>query len=193
MMEGRGEDAVSPDVQESHGTLASVQLLAFDGGAPRDPGARRHHVLRELRQQLELHPAVETAWGTPAGEFSTVEARIDPTYFGREAETATLPVVWQPIPDVDPEDGLPDPGGPSISAKRTAFDATFRVHHSEPGGFDCRFHNEPNPHVDGWCHAQWRASPDEEYEYRPASLEARTPVGALWEILEGLESILRAE
>lgn len=193
MTDDPGEDADSSDVREAHGTLASVQLLAFDGGSPGDPGAERHHVLRQLRQQLELHPAVEAAWGTPTGEFSTVEARIDPAYFEREADTATIEVVWQPTPDVDPEDRLPDPGDPSFSATRTAFDTMFRVHYSEPGGFDCGFHNEPNPHVDGWFHVQWRASSDEEFEYRPASLEARTPAGVLWEILEELESILRAE
>lgn len=193
MIDDPGEDADSSFVRESHGTPASVQLLAFDGGAPGDAGAERHHVLRQLRQQLELYPAVEAACGTPDGEFSAVEAHIDPVYFGRKDETATLRVVWQPTPDVDPGDRLHDPADPSTPAQRTAFDAMFRVHYSEPGGFDCGFHNEPNPHVDGWYHLQWRASPDEEYEYQPASLEARTPVGALWEILEELESILQAE
>lgn len=193
MIDGQGEDTDPSDGHDSHGTLSPAQLLAFDGGTPGDPGAERHHVLRQLRQQLELHPGVEAAWGTPGGAFSAVEARIDPAYFGRGADTATLRVVWQPTPDDDPGDRPSDPGDPSKPGPRTAFVAMFRVHYSESGGFDCGFHNEPNPHVDGWFHVQWRASPGEAYDYRPASLEARTPVGALWEILEELESILRSE
>jgi len=189
MTDDPGEDADSPDVREARSTLAAGQLLAFDGGAPGDPGAERHHVLRQLRGQLERHPAVEAAWGTPDGEYSVVKARLDPAYFGRGADTATLDVVWQPFPDGD----LPDTGDSSMPAVRTRVDAMFRVHYSESSGFDCGFHNEPNPHVDGWFHVQWRGSPDEEYAYQPASLTARTPVGALWEMVEELESIIRLE
>lgn len=150
-----------------------------DGGAG-DLGAERHRILREIRQQLELHPAVDAAWGTPPGAYAAVDARLDPTYFGRDVKSATLRVVWQPVPD-----------GQFGSDDRTAFDAMFRVHYGEPDGFDCGFHNGPNPHVDGWCHVQWRRSVDAPYEYEPASLEAGTPVGALWGMLEGLEELLR--
>lgn len=162
---------------------ARSTALRPDGGTGGDPGARRHHVLRQLREQLELHPAVDAAWGTPTGTYAAVEASVDPTYFGRDADSASLLVVWQPTPT--------DTDRLQPSDRRTAFDAMFRVHYSEPGGFDCGFHNEPNPHVDGWLHVQWRASTDEPYRYEPASIEAGTPVGALWEILEELEAMLR--
>lgn len=171
--------------------MATPAALVSDGGRGGDPGAERHHVLRQLSQQLELHPAVEAAWGTPTGAYGAVEARLDPARFGRDAETASLRVVWQPNPDANRADRRPaldDPPGP-----RTSFHASFRIHYSEPGGFDCGFHNEPNPHVDGWFHVQWRASPDEPYEYEPAALGARTPTGALWEVLEALESMLRGD
>lgn len=162
-----------------------------DGGASRDLGAERHHILRELRHQLERHPAVEAAWGTPEGEYSAVEAEIDPSYFGRVGERATLRIVWQPTPEVDQSDQRPDSDDPLISGPMTHFSALFRVHYSEPGGLDCGFHHEPNPHVNGWFHFQRRASPNEAYEYSEETLEARSPASALWEILDKFEYILR--
>lgn len=177
MSEGASPVAVGDDIG------ARSAALRPDGGTGGDPGARRHHVLRQLREQLELHPAVDAAWGTPPRAYAAVEARVDPTYFGPDADPASLTVVWQPAPT--------DTDRLQSSDGRTAFDATFRVHYSEPGGFDCGFHHEPNPHVDGWCHVQWRVAPDAPYEYEPASIESGTPVGALWEVLEEIEVMLR--
>jgi hypothetical protein len=33
--------------------------------------------------------------------------------------------------------------------RRTSIRACYTVHYSEPEGFDCGIHCEPNPHVDG--------------------------------------------
>lgn len=168
-----------------------IPVTVSDGGTPNDPGANRHRILRQLRQQLEQHPGVDTAWGTPEGEYAAIEANVDPSYFGRDAERATLQVVWQPNPDIGQSGQRPSPDDPSTPGPRTHFSAVFRVHYSEPAGLDCGFHNEPNPHVDGWSHFQHRDSPDNEYDYTVETLGARSPVSALWEILDKLESKLR--
>lgn len=158
-----------------------------DGGGQPDgsPGAERHRILRQLREELTRHPAVESARGVPEGGFAEIEARIDPTVFGRDADSAALRVVWHPVPDVS-GDGLSE----AIGRSRTTFDAIFKLHYSESTGYDCGFHNEPNPHVDGWFHFQERRASDEEYTYAEASLDARTPTSALWELLDQLRERL---
>lgn len=153
----------------------------------RDRGAERHRILRQLRQQLEQHPAVEAAWGEPDGAYAEIGATVSPAYFGRDAKTAKLRLVWYPSPTVANRDSRPDPENPTTAGPRTHFGAMFKVHYSESSGYDCGFHNEPNPHVEGWFHFQARSTPDTKYEYSPASLDARTPVGALWELLDLLE------
>lgn len=158
----------------------------------RDSGAERHHILRQLRQQLEQHPAVDAAWGEPAGSYAEVAATVTPEYFGRDAETATLRLAWHPSPTVAEEDSRPDPADPLTAGPRTQFEAMFKLHYSESGGYDCGFHNEPNPHVEGWFHFQERFTPSEDYDYLACSLDARTPVGALWELCDLLEERLRA-
>ncbi|SDM93516.1 hypothetical protein SAMN04487949_2902 [Halogranum gelatinilyticum] len=67
----------------------------------------------------------------------------------------------------------------------------FKLHYSESSSYDCGFHNEPNPHVEGWFHFQERPTSDAKYEYSPASLDARTPASALWELLDLLEDQIR--
>ena len=64
---------------------------------------------------------------------------------------------------------------------------------TESTGYDCGFHNEPNPHVEGWFYFQERFDPEEEYTYVAASLEARTPTSALWELLDLLRDRLEGE
>ena len=158
-----------------------------DGWADASPGAERHRILRPLRQELARHPAVEAVRGLPDGGFAELEARIDPAVFGRDAGSATLRVVWHPLPD-----GSDRPAGHQPEAtdrSRTSFDAIFKLHYSEPG-YDCGFHNEPNPHVEGWFHVQERFGPEEEYTYAEARLEARTPTSALWELLDLLQDRL---
>ena len=150
------------------------------GPGTSNPGAERHRILRELRQQIESHPAVERARGHPDGEYSEVTAALDPSFFGRRGESATLRMTWYPIPESQSAEIRPE-------RPRTSF--TF--HYSEVGGYDCGFHNEPNPHVDGWFHFQERSSPAEAYEYVPAELEARTPPSAVWEMLDQLAARLQ--
>lgn len=156
-----------------------------------DPGAERHRILRQLRQQLEQHPAIESAWGEPDGAYAEVAATVSPAYFRRDAETATLRLVWYPSPTVAESDSRPDPANPTTAGPRTHFEAMFKLHYSESSGYDCGFHNEPNPHAEGWFHFQERSTPDAKYEYSPATLDARTPVGALWELLDLLEEQIR--
>jgi hypothetical protein len=161
-------------------------------GSP-DPGAERHRILRQLRQQLEQHPAVESARGQPDGAYAEVTARVDPARFGRDADSATLRLVWHPNPDVPDGGGRSDPADPSVAGPRTNFGAMFKLHYSEAGGYDCGFHNEPNAHVDGWFHFQERPDPNTEYDYEPATLDARTPTAALWELLDLLAERLGSD
>ncbi|WP_336361611.1 hypothetical protein [Haladaptatus sp. ZSTT2] len=154
-----------------------------------ESGAERHRILRELRQQLEQHPAVEAAWGEPEGSYAEVVASVNPSFFGRETETATLRLVWYPAPTYT-EDESDAHGDGWIENPRTHFEAMFKLHYSESSGYDCGFYIEPNPHVEGWFHFQERDSPDTEYEYEPSRLDARSPVSALWELLDLLEERL---
>ncbi len=153
------------------------------GGATA-PGAERHQILRALREQVIKHPAITAARGHPEAEYSEVDAELDPAYFGRTADSATLRITWYPIPDAEADSVLPD-------HPRTNFQATFKFHYSESTGYDCGFHNEPNSHVEGWFHFQDRPSPNISYDYERAELAARTPVSALWELLDKLEERLR--
>lgn len=81
-----------------------------------------------------------------------------------DIETASLRVTWWPAPD----------------------GAEFVFHYSDSSGFDCGWHREPNPHVDGRTPYQERPSPDAEYRYEPVSLGAETPPRVLWTVLDRL-------
>lgn len=137
-----------------------------DGG--RDPsrnlGQERHRILRELRRELRRHPAVESVRGLPNGKFRELRAEVDPAAFDREADSASLRVSWWPAAD-DPD---------------------YAFHYSESSGFDCGWHREPNPHVDGKIHYQERPSPDDEYEYEAASMPTTVPTRLLWVVLDRL-------
>lgn len=137
-----------------------------DGGrdSSRDLGQERHRILRELRHELDRHPAVDVVRGVPNGTFRELRADLDPSAFGRDAENASLRVSWWPAPD-DPE---------------------FAFHYSESTGFDCGWHREPNPHVEGKTHYQERSGPDETYEYEPVSLSTETPSRLVWSVLDRL-------
>lgn len=141
------------------------------GAGGYDPGEASHRALREVRRSLERHPAVEYASGFPTGSFTRVEADLDPRVLGREAETATLTVRWfaGESPETDPQ---------------------FSVHYSDGTGFDCGWHHEPNPHVDGWGHYQERNRADGEYTYTETSFDGRTPGRILWDVLSRLEDRL---
>lgn len=135
-----------------------------DGGrdGAHDLGRERHRVLRELRRELERHPAVQHASGTPDGKFRELHAELDPALL--DGERATLRVAWWPAPD-DPE---------------------FAFHYSDSTGFDCGWHREPNPHVDGKTHYQERDAPTEDYEYEPVTFTGEAPTRILWSVLDRL-------
>lgn len=166
----------------------SVQVHALypDGGSHTadETAEKRHRVLRTLREQLERHPAITNAHGIPEGHYGEVRAEVDPTYMGREADHATLRVTWYPDPTFPPETTSED-------RKRTSVTANFVFHYSEPSGFDCGWHLEPNPHVTGHLHYQERESPDDDYVYDKFTLTVTSAVGILWEVLAALESRLR--
>lgn len=140
--------------------------LADGGRTPsRDPGQERHRILRELRRELERHPAVVHARGIPDEKFRELSADLDPTVLGRDAERATLRVSWWPAGD----------------------EAEFSFHYSDSTGFDCGWHREPNPHVAGKTHYQERTSSDEPYEYESITFAATTPPRILWAVLDRLD------
>jgi len=103
-------------------------MFAFDGGY--DPGQVSHTILLELRRMIERHPAVQYASGELPGQFIRVVAALDPAILGSEADERTLTIRWYAgeTADADPE---------------------FAFHYSDSSGFDCGWHHEPNPHVEG--------------------------------------------
>jgi len=139
-------------------------VLATDGGNSGGRGRERHRILRELRRELERHPAVRRVTGSPDDRYRELRATLDSGVLGADDEEATLRVTWWPAPD-DPE---------------------YAFHYSDDTGFDCGWHREPNPHVDGKLHYQERPSPDESYRYEPVSLSAETPPRVLWTVLDRL-------
>lgn len=151
-----------------------------DGGA--NSGQDRHRILRELRGELGRHPAVRSVDGDPPDLYRELRAALNPSWFGRATETASLRVTW--IPDPSP--------GPEASDRatdtwiRTPIRAYYTLHYSESSGLDCGFHCEPNPHVDGLLHYQERAGGNEVYTYEPISFSARSATGLLWEMMDAL-------
>lgn len=150
-----------------------------DGGweSTQEGVEKRHRILRSLREQLEHHPAIISVWGSPDGQYAEITADVDPAQFGRDGESASLGVTWQPNPQRPPEASLDD-------RRRTSLTSDFKIHYSESSGFDCGVHLEPNSHVDGHLHYQERTSPTDEYDYDDVSLAATAPVGVVWEALE---------
>lgn len=145
-------------------------LVLPDGGGRFGSGSGsgdRHRILRDLLGELERHPIVIGARGYPPSAFSEIRAELAPERWGYPVDEAVLRVTWYP-------------GGRS----------QFVFHYSDETGFDCGWHCEPNPHVDGWTHYQERESDDEEYSYEPISFEADTPTTLVWEILERLRNHL---
>ncbi|CCQ32664.1 hypothetical protein HTIA_0519 [Halorhabdus tiamatea SARL4B] len=64
-------------------------------------------------------------------------------------------------------------------------DPGYVFHYSDDTGFDCGWHREPNPHVDGKLHYQERSSA-ESYQYESVSFSAETPPRILWTVLDRL-------
>ncbi|MGB9964084.1 hypothetical protein [Halobacterium sp. CBA1126] len=175
-------DADGPDDGSEQATVDTGlgrQPQRPDGGREptREAVEKRHRILRSLREELERHPAISAAWGSPDGQYAALAADVDPAQFGRDSDSASLRVTWQPNPQLPPGTSLDD-------RRRTALTSNFKIHYSESSGFDCGVHLEPNPHVDGHLHYQERAAPSDEYDYDDVSLAATAPVGVLWEALE---------
>ncbi len=121
----------------------------------------RHRILREVSRELERHPIVIDARGDPPSTFAAVRATLAPDRWGHDVGEATLRVTWHPL---DPPE------------------CTFHYSDEE---FDCGWHHEPNPHVDGWAHHQERTTTG-EYTYEPIALEGETATELVWEIMERL-------
>lgn len=179
-----GWDAMDPRTDDPHCSRPHIDphetLVRSDGGDP--PGRERHRILRELRGELARHPAVRSVEGEPPDEYRELQAALDPAWFGRPASTASLRVTWIPDPSPGPE----APDRTNDTWVRTPIRAYYTLHYSKPGGFDCGFHCEPNPHVDGLLHFQEREGTDDEYTYEPVSFSARSASGLLWEMMDAL-------
>jgi hypothetical protein len=145
-------------------------------------GRDRHRVLRELRGELSRHRAVRSVQGDPPDAYRELRATLDPSWFGRPAETASLRVTWLPNPSPGPDASDRE----NDAWKRTPIRAYYTHHYSEPDGLDCGFHCEPNPHVDGLLHYQEREDTTDEYTYEPVSFDGRSVTGLLWEMMNAL-------
>ncbi|WP_188980000.1 hypothetical protein [Halocalculus aciditolerans] len=141
-------------------------MVAFDGGY--DPGEASHTVLLELRRTVTRHPVVQHASGEPPGQFSRVVATLDPVVLGSSADEGTLTIRW-------------------YAGETAASEPEFAFHYSDSSGFDCGWHYEPNPHVEGRAHYQERSTPDDDYVYEEIAFSSLQPIRLLWEILERLE------
>ncbi len=174
----------TPDNQSDRhrysGSHFQADGVRSDGGTT--SGRDRHRILRELRGELARHPAVLTVAGEPPSKYRELQATLDPSWFGRTGATASLRLTWIPDPSPGPEDS----DRTSDAWTRTPIRAYYTVHYSEPSGFDCGFHCEPNPHIDGLLHYQERDDVDDRYTYEPASFDARSVSGLLWEMMDAL-------
>jgi len=185
---------MTADEEDDHVVHPDLDGL-FDRHSRRPDGGRdtsqvdvekRHRILRSLREQLERHPGVVAARGSPDGRYAEVTADVTPADFGRDAASASLRVTWQPNPRFPPGTSLEN-------RRRTTLTSNFNIHYQESSEFDCGVHLEPNPHVEGHLHYQERPSPDVEYDYDAVSLEATSPAGVIWEVLELIADRLRDE
>jgi hypothetical protein len=116
-------------------------------------------------EALRRHPVVTDVSGYPPSTFTEVRATLAPNRWRHETETATLRVTWQPV---EPPE--------------------FAFHYSEDE-FDCGWHREPNPHVDGDAHYQQRTG-ENGYRYESISFEGETASELVWEVMERLKQRL---
>ena len=177
-----------PGSQSEHHREAGSHF--YTGGVRSDSGTTsgrdRHRILRELRGELARHPAVLSVEGEPLSEYRQLQATLDPAWFGRSGATASLRLTWIPDPSPGPEDS----DHTSDAWRRTPIRAYYTLHYSESSGFDCGFHCEPNPHIDGLLHFQEREDVDDPYTYEPISFDAQSVSGLLWEMMDALANRL---
>ena len=98
-----------------------------------NPGQASHAALLEIRRTLRRHPAVLDAYAEPPAPFTRVRADLEPRVLGGTSDAGSLTVRWY--------------AGETAEAP-----PEFVFHYSDESGFDCGWHHEPNPHVDGWGH-----------------------------------------
>jgi len=166
------------------GSQSQTDGVCSDGGTT--SGGDRHRILRELRGELARHPAVVSVAGEPPSEYRKLQADLDPSWFSHSGEAASLRITWVPDPSPEPEKS----DRASDVWMRTPIRAYYTLHYSEPSGFDCGFHCEPNPHIDGLLHYQEREEVNDPYTYEPASFDARSVSGLLWEMMDALANRL---
>ena len=141
------------------------------GDSGYDPATVTHRALREIRRELERHPAVAGARGFPPDGHARVEAELRADRLGSDAEGASLTVRW-------------------FAGERATDRPRFSVHYSDDTGTDFGWHHEPNPHVDGWGHFQRRTDTDDAYVYEPYSFSTHVPSRVIWEVLSMLEATI---
>jgi hypothetical protein len=182
------DESEAPDIQsprhQSADSQSQMNSVRSDGGTT--SGRDRHRILRELRGELARHPAVLSVVGEPPSEYRELQTELDPSWFGRSGATASLRLTWLPDPSPGPEDA----DRTSDTWMRTPIQAYYTLHYSESSGFDCGFHCEPNPHIDGLLHFQEREDINEPYTYEPVSFDAGSVSGLLWEMLDALAARL---
>lgn len=142
-----------------------------DRDPPYDPAAASHRALREIRRELERYPAVIRTQGFPPDSHAQVEADLNPTHFGSDVEAGSLTVRW-------------------FAGEMRDDPPQFSFHYSDETGFDCGWHHEPNPHVDGWGHYQERTDPDTAYAYEPYTFSTQAPSRVVWEVLSHVSDVL---
>jgi hypothetical protein len=125
----------------------------------------RHRILREVIEALRRHPVVIDVHGYPPSTFTEVRATLASNRWDHHTESATLRVTWQPI---EPPE--------------------FVFHYSEDG-FDCGWHYEPNPHVDGYAHYQEQDGKS-AYRHESISFDGETAPELVWEVIERLKQRL---
>lgn len=146
-----------------HQSLRDCPVGWPDGGT--SFSNERHRILREVIEALRRHPIVIDVRGHPPSTFTEVRATLAPNRWDHDADSAMLRVTWQPI---EPPE--------------------FGFHYSEDG-FDCGWHHEPNPHVDGYAHYQeWDG--EGTYRYEAISFDGETAPELIWEVMERLKQRL---
>lgn len=135
-----------------------------------DPAEASHLALRGIVRELRRHPAISTARGFPAGEFSQVVATVSADRVAADGEAPTLTVRWfaGSSPEARPE---------------------FSFHYSDDSR-DFGWHHEPNPHVDGWGHFQERTA-GANYSYDAYEFASTNPTRVVWEVLDVLTAKLQ--
>jgi len=123
-------------------------LIRTDGGTSFSNDRTR--ILREILSALRRHPIVTDAFSHPPSTFTEVRATLAPNRWRHDIDSATLRVTGQPI---DPPE--------------------FAFHYTDDG-FDCGWHQEPNPHVDGESHYQERYIGD-SYQYKRFNSMGKLP------------------